>query len=483
MKKNGKRYRKIQREKELKKLSDRSELQKKISQEVGEINTAFLSMAHIIVKNPILKECEETKKEYLKRLRSYVSAGRWNRRKYEKAQLCAYDRILSETDKAEEKYGISFYRYFILFDLMHVVGYETAEDFPEKILAVMSRYLEDFPEMKEKKGFVEQIFRSFQRQNNKLKDLEENPEFKKEKEYIQMIRRNLRFRRQRPFGVMVTATMSAGKSTFINALTGKYVCLSQNMACTSKIHCIVNKAFEDGYSYKYDHDLVMRAERQELLSNHEKNALDKIVVSTYFHGGLQEMRMIVNDSPGVNFSGDESHRVIADRLLKGRNYNLLIYIMNATQLATNDEDEHLDFVKQTIGRTPVIFVVNKIDTFNVEEENVEAAIKRQTDYLKKKGFQNPMVCPVSSKAGYLAKMYAQGTLSRSQERELYNYIDKFEQMNLAGYYAEKFPNIKVQDAEKEETQLLKTCGLAYIEKLIKLLIKGGITNDKAMRKV
>ena len=140
-------------------------------------------------------------------------------------------------------------------------------------------------------------------------------------------------------------------------------------------------------------------------------------------------------------------------------------------------------MKQTIGRTPVIFVVNKIDTFNVEEENVEAAIKRQTDYLKKKGFQNPMVCPVSSKAGYLAKMYAQGTLSRSQERELYNYIDKFEQMNLAGYYAEKFPNIKVQDAEKEETQLLKTCGLAYIEKLIKLLIKGGITNDKAMRKV
>lgn len=42
MKKNGKRYRKIQREKELKKLSDRSELQKKISQEVGEMGVGLL---------------------------------------------------------------------------------------------------------------------------------------------------------------------------------------------------------------------------------------------------------------------------------------------------------------------------------------------------------------------------------------------------------------------------------------------------------
>ncbi len=483
MKKNGKRYRKKQKEKELKKYRDLVKVKKDISQEVGEINTAFLSMAHIVVRNPIVRDSEETKKEYLRRLRSYLNAGRWNRRKYEKAELCAYEKILSESGEVQREYGINFYRYFILLDLMHMIGYETTEDFSEKIYSVLTRYFEDFPEMTEKKDLIESLLKPFQGKQCQLKVLGKNPEFIEEKEYIKLIRKNLKFRKQKPFGVMVTATMSAGKSTFINALAGKYVCLSQNMACTSKIHCIVNKAFEDGYTYKYDHDLVMGAESQELLSNHEKNALDKIVISTFFRGCLQNMRIVVDDSPGVNFSGDESHKIIADRLLKGRNYNLLIYIMNATQLLTNDEDEHLDFVKQTIGKTPVIFIINKVDAFNVEEENVTAVIKRQINYLIKKGFKNPMVCPVSSKAGYLAKMSAENSLSRSQKRELYNYVDKFERMNLPAYYAENFPNIKVQNGKNEESNLLKTCGLAYIEKLIIMLITGGKTNDKGLCKV
>ena len=50
-------------------------------------------------------------------------------------------------------------------------------------------------------------------------------------------------------------------------------------------------------------------------------------------------------------------------------FNDSIYVMNSTQLATNDEDEHLEFVKSTIGRTPVIFVMNKIDSYNLEEED------------------------------------------------------------------------------------------------------------------
>lgn len=42
--------------------------------------------------------------------------------------------------------------------------------------------------------------------------------------------------------------------------------------------------------------------------------------------------------------------------------------MNATQLSTNDENEHLEFVRKTIGKTPLIFVLNKIDSFNEEDE-------------------------------------------------------------------------------------------------------------------
>ena len=267
--------------------------------------------------------------------------------------------------------------------------------------------------------------------------------------------------------------MSAGKSTFINSLIGKYVCLSQNMACTSKIHSIINKPFEDGFSYEYDHDLVMTAGKEELLNDNELNTSDKIIVATLFCGILSEERIVMNDSPGVNFSGDIEHKTITDKLIKGRKYDLLIYVMNSTQLATNDEDEHLEFVKQTIGRKPIIFVLNKIDAYNTEEENVFDTIQRQREYLIKKGFKNPIVCPLSARAGYLSKQFCTGLLTRSEERELYNYVDKFEQMQLTKYYDDNFPKVRVFNREREEEQLLKTCGLAYVEQIIREYVRGG----------
>jgi GTPase Era involved in 16S rRNA processing len=244
------------------------------------------------------------------------------------------------------------------------------------------------------------------------------------------------------------------------------------MACTSKIHSIINKPYEDGFFYEYDHDLVMTAGNEELLNDNELNTSDRIYVSTHYDGGLAEERIIINDSPGVNFSGDSEHKLISNELIKGRKYNLLIYVMNSTQLATNDEDEHLEFIKSTIGRTPAIFIMNKIDSYNLEEEDVIATIGRQIEYLKKKGFKNPIVCPVSARAGYLAKQFTSTKLSKSEERELYNYVDKFEQMKLSDYYEEYFPNIVIEDKEQEE-QLLKTCGLAYVEQIIKKCISGG----------
>src|SRR5699024_3535827 len=94
---------------------------------------------------------------------------------------------------------------------------------------------------------VDRIFELNSNSRRKVKRLLREPELAIEKEYIQLMEKNILFKRKEPTGIMVTANMSAGKSTFINALTGKYVCLSQNMACTSKVHYIINKAFEDGF--------------------------------------------------------------------------------------------------------------------------------------------------------------------------------------------------------------------------------------------
>lgn len=474
MKKNGKKYRKLQKEKELRRREGNN-LRIHICQEVEDINTAHLAIAHIIIYNPVIKDSVDIKKEYLRRLKGYLRAAGWNRRKFESAELEAYENIIMGTTVTGECHDISYYRYYILFDLMHILAYEFKPTDFEKLKIIRERYSIEFADSADT-DVVNKILKLTSKFSRNIKHLLNESNLINERQYIQLMYKNFLFKKREPFSVMVTATMSAGKSTFINALTGKYICLSQNMACTSKIHYIVNKAFEDGFSAEYDHDLVLTAGKEELLNDNELNESDKIVVSTNFIGGLTEQRIIVNDSPGVNYSGNEAHKNITDRLIKGKNYNLLIYVMNATQLATNDESSHLDYVKETIGRIPVLFVINKIDTFNVEEEDIEAVIQRQITMLKQKGFKMPIICPVSSRAGYLAKQFKVGKLSKSEERELYNYVDKFEQMKLVDYYDKMFKDIVVEDAENEEVQLLKTSGLAYVEKIIIAICKGGNKN-------
>ena len=109
----------------------------------------------------------------------------------------------------------------------------------------------------------------------------------------------------------------------------------------------------------------------------------------------------------------------------------------------------------------------------MEEENIEAALTRQIEFLKKKGFKNPIVCPVSARAGYLSKRFEDTGLSRTEERELYNFVDKFDQMGLVAYYEKCFKKIRVDDAGSEEEQLQKICGLAYVEKIIGEMTTGG----------
>lgn len=439
--------------------------------EVDDINTAYLAMSQIIRFNPITDDSVEIRKEYIKRLTSYLKTTAWHRRKFVSAQINTYQKIIMGSDSQNERHDIGYYKYFILLDLMQIMAYDFKPSDKEKLQKIRMRYESDFLEYADSK-VIDRIFKMAANPEKKVKEILKIGTLEAEKEYLGLIYKNIRFQKTEPTGVMVTATMSAGKSTFINALVGKYVCLSQNMACTSKIHCIVNKAFEDGFSAEYDHDLALTAGKDELLNDNALNGSDKIVVGTSFIGGLAGKRLIVNDSPGVNYSGDTGHKLITDRLIMAKKYHLLIYVMNATQLSTNDESEHLDFVKKAIGRVPILFIINKIDNLNAEEEDVASIIGRQAEVLKKKGFKNPVICPVSSRAGYLAKRFQSEKLSKSEERELYNYVDKFEQIKLTEYYAKGFKDITVADFDTEERQLIKTCGLAYIEKIIIAMCKG-----------
>lgn len=437
------------------------------------MNRAMLAMSHIIEKNPIIEESNEIKKQYLKLLRKYLRIGGWNRRKYVRAQMEVYAEILEREKKIDVSNNtLEYYKHYLLLDIIHILGYDKKTIKSDVMQKVIKQYYVDFPSMVNEKKLIKEILAIVDKGStvNKLTSILFN---EREHQYVEYIYKNVHFIEKEITTLMVTATMSAGKSTFINALTGKYISLSQNMSCTSKIHSIIGKPFEDGYSYEYDHDLVLMASKKELLNDNELNNSDRIIVSTFYDGELGGNRVVINDSPGINFSGDSVHRYITESQIKGKKYNLLIYLMNATQLGTNDEDEHLEFVKKYIGRTPIIFVINKIDAFDKDEENIEVTVENQIRYLQSKGFKKPIVCPVSSRAGYLAKVFQHDELSKIEKRELECYIDKFEDANLVDYYNKYFPSILIEDEALEEKQIMKNCGIAYVEKIIKVISEGG----------
>ncbi len=296
-------------------------------------------------------------------------------------------------------------------------------------------------------------------------------EQKKKKEFVEAFHAYYKeFIDANPFSILITATMSAGKSTFINALTGKNICLSRNVACTTKVQPIVGKLFDTEVEFPYDSDLTVTMNKAE----------KKDVKIAYFDGLLGGQSLIVYDSPGVNYSEDSKHKKITQKSIETGKYQMIVYLMNATQLGTNDDDAHLTFVKKYVGKKTILFIMNKADAFNEEEEEIEAAVLKQIAYLKSKGFRNPLVCPVSAKAGYLAKKSQKEPLSRLERRELNCMEDKFAQLKLVDYYHKYYPDIKVEDSENEDIQLLKTCGISYVEKIIKTFNKGGSVNGTSI---
>lgn len=65
----------------------------------------------------------------------------------------------------------------------------------------------------------------------------------------------------------------------------------------------------------------------------------------------------------------------------------------------------------------------------------------------------------------MAKRELQGELSETEQWKLWAYMGRFQKMNLPEYYATEFPRAKV-DRNMEQEQLLRTSGLAYIEKIM-----------------
>lgn len=210
------------------------------------------------------------------------------------------------------------------------------------------------------------------------------------------------------FEVNVVATMSAGKSTLINSLLRQKLMPAKQEACTATIteikdtdgDCFVAKV------YNANGELIQTYPELTFEIMEKLNG-DPNVSKIRAEGNIpfvesEDVSLVLIDTPGPNNSRDPEHKAATYRMLSESSKAVVLYILNATQLAVNDDYNLLSHVADSMrvggkqSRDRFIFVVNKLDEFKQGEDSVDAALNKVRDYLKDNGIENPNVYPASA---------------------------------------------------------------------------------------
>lgn len=214
--------------------------------------------------------------------------------------------------------------------------------------------------------------------------------------------------KSKDFEVNVVATMSAGKSTLINSLLRQKLMPAKQEACTATITKIKDNDADCFMAKVYDKDGTLIQTHAELTyETMEQLNANPSVSRIQVEGNIpfvtaDDVSLVLVDTPGPNNSRDPEHKAATYRMLSESSKPLVLYIMNATQLAVNDDYNLLSHVAESMkvggkqSRDRFIFVVNKLDDFKKGEDSVEAAITKVRDYLKDNGIENPNIYPVSA---------------------------------------------------------------------------------------
>ena len=397
---------------------------------------------------------------------------------------------LKETANSLE-FDITFYGMDVDWDDFEVAFQQANELQKFKKLNVKFKKAADDVDVTEK---ISQIFRDLQNENAPI------DEFKSKE-----LTRAFENIKSAVFPVHVIATMSSGKSTLINALLQRKLMPAKNQACTAMITEIVDNDQDNFVAKAYDKDdncladvadFTLEAARQL----NEDNTIFRVVVE----GNIpfldaRDMALSLVDTPGPNNSQNSGHKNTTYQAINSDSNNLILYVLNGTNLGVNDDAELLDYVADIIrrtgrlGRDRFLFVINKMDGFNPEEESIETVIKEAKLYLQQHGIDDPQIFPCSAYTALNIRTELceidVNNLTRSEERALPkaardalsnmdNFID-YEDLHLEQYTtlapsAKQKLEYHLEEAKRtgdRKEEALIHCGIYSIEEAIKAYVK------------
>lgn len=282
------------------------------------------------------------------------------------------------------------------------------------------------------------------------------------KDLIVQIRNNKKFIEKKEKRFLVTANVSAGKSTLINAITGRKLTKTSQETCTGNLSYLYNKPFEDNVCHLSASPLNFHA------SYHDIAKIESTVISSiaaHFTTTLSQERVCLIDTPGVNSTLFKDHKKITRKAIQDENYDKLIYVINANKLGTDEELAYVNWISKNVPHNKVVFVLNKLDDFKISEDSISESINAVRNDLLSCGFENPIICPISAYYSYLLRKKEYNKLLSEDEIDEYAlYTKKFsrKEYDLSHYY-----NIKNStDNDSVFLQMSKKCGIYGLEKIL-----------------
>ena len=263
--------------------------------------------------------------------------------------------------------------------------------------------------------------------------------------------------------IIITANMSAGKSTLINALVGKQIVRTSQEVCTGNICYLFNKAYEDEKVHLLAQGLNLCATSKDL---HSYDWNGYISIASYFEGiAIDIPRLCIIDTPGVDAALHKEHSKRAHNALITDDYDTIIYVVSPTRLGTDAEKKHLKWVAQNLQKDKIIFVLNKLDAYHDFSDSIEESVHAFKEDLLQIGFKSPVICPISAYFSYLLKLSMTGQALSEDEKDEYDlYAKKFKRSayDLSRYYE----GVQCLPTDSEEIALSKRVGLYGLEKII-----------------
>ncbi|GEN81835.1 hypothetical protein SLU01_01470 [Sporosarcina luteola] len=293
------------------------------------------------------------------------------------------------------------------------------------------------------------------------------------------------------FEIAVIATMSSGKSTLINSFLGRDLMPSKNEACTAKISRIRNNdSIENFSAVAYDQNHIpFKSIEDATVEDFEDFNDDPKIALVEIEGNIPsiasgKMNLVLVDTPGPNNSMDGTHREHTFTVIKSDDKPMVLYVLNATQLRTDDDFTLLKTVAEAMAvggkqsKDRFIFAVNKADCFDPEKnEHLSDAIENVRTYLEQHGIKNPNIYPVSAQTAKVIRKAQNNYDLTRHERQSLQGIDLFleeESMHL-NEYAPLSPSLKDNISRKievarangdEQTEALYYSGVPSVESAI-----------------